>query len=84
MLREVGKIEHYYHKLRVIIFTLTNSLQVGDRIRIKGFTTDFEQTVESMEIEHKKVETAKNGDSIGLKVKERARKNDVVYKILAS
>jgi len=84
MLKEVGRVEHYYPKLGVVIIELTASLRVGDQIRIIGFTTDFEQKVESMEIEHAKMEKARRGDSIGLKVIERARTKDVVYKILAS
>ena len=81
-LEEVGKVTHYFSKIEVAVVDLTAPLSVGDRIAIKGATTDFEQTVESMQIEHKDVKTAKAGDSIGLKVKERVRENDVVYKIV--
>ena len=57
------------------------SLKVGDKIRIKGATSDFKQKVASMQIEHEKVEEAKAGQSIGLKVKEHVREQDKVYKI---
>jgi len=57
-------------------------LAVGDRILIKGSTTDLEQVVESMQIEHKDVQRAEAGQSIGLKVKERVRENDTVYKVI--
>jgi putative protease len=79
--KEVGKVNHYYTKLGVGVIELTDTLKVGDKIRIKGATTDFEQTVDSMQIEHDKIEEAKAGQSIGLKVKEHVREHDVVYKL---
>ncbi|MFQ6075202.1 MAG: translation elongation factor-like protein [Candidatus Bathyarchaeia archaeon] len=81
-LKEVGRVTHYYPKIGVVVVEQTAPLRVGDRIRIMGYTTDFEQTVESMEIEHETIDEAKPGDSIGLKAKERAREKDVVYKII--
>ncbi|MCK4419568.1 translation elongation factor-like protein [Candidatus Aerophobetes bacterium] len=61
---------------------LEGNLKIGDTIHIKGHTTDFEQKIESMQIENKPVEEAKAGDSIGVKIEERARRNDVVYKVI--
>lgn len=81
-LEEVGKVSHYFTKIGVAVINLTAPLSVGDRITIKGVTTDLEQTVDSMQIEHENVTTAKAGQSIGLKVKERVRESDVVYKIV--
>ena len=81
-LEEVGKVTHYFTKIEVAVVDLTAPLSVGDRIAIKGATTDLEQTVESIQIEHEDVTTAKAGQSIGLKVKERVRESDVVYKIV--
>jgi translation elongation factor EF-1alpha len=81
-LEEVGKVAHYFTKIEVAVIDLTAPLSVGDRITIKGATTDFEQTVDSMQIEHENVKAAKAGDSIGVKVKERVRESDVVYKIV--
>jgi putative protease len=78
---EVGKITHYFGKIGVGIIELTDSLRVGDKIAIKGATTDIEQTVESMELEHKKVEEAKKGDAIGMKVSDKVREGDTVYKL---
>jgi len=78
----IGKVTHYYPKIGVAVIELSEELKVGDRISIEGATTNFEQTVESMEIEHQKVEAAKAGDSIGLKVIDRVRENDNVYKIV--
>jgi len=80
-LQEVGKITHFFSKISVAVVELTAALSVGDRIRVQGPTTDFEQTVDSMQIEHENVKTAKKGQSIGLKVKERVRENDTVYKV---
>ncbi len=78
----IGKVTHYYPKIGVAVIELSEELKVGDRISIEGATTNFEQTVESMEIEHQKVEVAKAGNSIGLKVIDRVRENDNVYKIV--
>jgi len=80
-LKEVGTISNYFKKINVAVVDLTDELKVGDKIKITGGTTDFEQTVESMQIEHKNVEVAKAGDSIGLGVKDRVRKGNKVYKL---
>ena len=79
--KKVGKIDHYYTKLGVGVVKLSDTLKVGDKIRIKGATTDFEQNVESMQIEEDKIQEGKNGQSIGLKVKEHVRANDIIYKL---
>ena len=81
-LKEVGKVSHFFTKISVAVIELTSTLSVGDRILIKGPTTNFEQTVNSMQIEHENVKVAKAGQSIGLKVDERVREDDTVYKIL--
>jgi len=78
---EVGRITHFYPKISVAIVELKARLSIGDKILIKGATTNFEQTVESMQIEHKNIESAEAGQIIGLKVKDRVRENDKVYKI---
>lgn len=79
---EVGKVMHYYSKIGVAVVNLTNELRVGDEILIRGKSTELRQKVESMQIEHKNVEIAKAGQSIGLKVNERVKEGDIVYKIL--
>ncbi|MEM3704590.1 MAG: translation elongation factor-like protein [Candidatus Bathyarchaeia archaeon] len=79
---EVGRITHFFSKISVAVIELTAPLAVGDRITIKGPTTDFEQVVESMQIEHKNVQRAEAGQSIGLKVAQRVREKDIVYKKL--
>jgi putative protease len=77
---EVGHITHFFTKISVAVIELTAPLAVGDTIVIKGPTTDFEQVVESMQIEHKNVQRAEAGQSIGLKVAQRVREKDMVYK----
>lgn len=78
----VGKITHYFSKIEVGIVEITKgSLAVGDTIHIKGSSTDFEQKIDSIQIEHEQVEKAKKGDAIGLKVKDKVREGDEVYKV---
>lgn len=78
----IGKVTHYFGKIGVAVIELSAPLKVGDTIRIiGGESTDFTQEVESMEMEHEKIEKAKKGDSIGLKVKEKVREGYKVYKI---
>jgi len=79
---EVGRITHFFTKISVAVIELTAPLAVGDTIAIKGPNTDFEQPVESMQIEHNNVQRAEAGQSIGLKVAQRVRENDMVYKKL--
>lgn len=78
----VGRVVTYFAHPEAAAIELDDGLRVGDSIHIKGHTTDFEQKVESMQIENDPVQEAKKGDSIGVKVKERVRHNDVVYKVV--
>jgi len=79
-LREVGRVSHFFGRINVAIIEVTDTVSVGDQIFIKGPTTDIEQTIDSMEIEHTKVKQAEAGQSIGMKVNARVRENDIVYK----
>ncbi len=79
----IGRVTHYYRKIGVAVVELEDELKLGDEISIEGKTTNFKQKVESMQIEHKPVEVAKAGDSIGLKVIEKVRDGDKVYKIVS-
>ena len=79
--KKVGEVMHYWGKIGVAGIKLTATLSQGDTIRIKGATTDFEQTVDSIQIEHQDIETAKKGQAIGLKVNEKVRRGDTVYKV---
>lgn len=79
---EVGHIVHFFSKISVAILELTAPLAVGDRILVKGPATDFEQTVDSMQIEHKNIQKAEAGQSIGLKTTQHVKEKDLVYKKL--
>jgi phage terminase small subunit len=79
---EVGRITHFFSKIGVAVIELSKPLKVGDTIAVKGPTTDFEQLVDSMQIEHEDVQKAEAGQSIGLKVAQRVRETDLVYKKL--
>ncbi len=79
--KEIGEVTHYFSKIGVAVIKLNDTLKIGDKISIEGATTNFEQTVESMQINKENIEEAKAGQEIGLKVNERAREGDKVYKI---
>jgi len=79
---EIGHIAHFFSKINVGVVELIAPLAVGDRILVKGPATDFEQAVDSMQIEHANIQRAEAGQSIGLKMAERAKERDVVYKKL--
>ncbi len=78
---KIGRIAHYFTNIGVAVIELSGELTVGDEILISGQTTNFRYVVDSMEIDRQKVEKAGPGQSIGLKVPERVRQNDDVYRI---
>lgn len=77
----VGKMSHYFTKIGVGVIELSDELKVGDRISIEGATTNVQQTVDSMEIEHENMQSAGAGQSVGMKVAQRVREGDLVYKL---
>ncbi len=77
----IGKIVHYYTNIGVGIIELEGELNVGDKIHINGSGTDFEQAVDSMQVEHQSVPKAKAGESIGVKLEGKVKEGDGVYKI---
>ncbi len=79
--QEIGKVSDFFAKPVVAAIELTGPLKVGDKIHFKGHTTDLEAVVESMQIENQNVQEAKAGDSVGVKVPDRVRKTDTVYKV---
>lgn len=81
--KEIGKITHYYGHINVGIIELTDVLRTGDTVHIKGSSSDFTQAVESIQIEHASVPEAKAGDSVGIKVSQKAHPHDKVYKVTA-
>lgn len=80
----IGKVTDYFAKIGVAALVIENGeLSLGDTIHFVGHTTDCEQKVSSMQIEHQAVDSAKTGDGLGIKVKDRVRHGDKVYKVTA-
>lgn len=79
--RLIGKVTHFFTKLGVAVIELSDELKTGDRISIEGATTNLQQEVTSMQIDRKPVNSASAGQSIGLKVNDRVREGDKVFKI---
>ncbi|MCX6721187.1 MAG: hypothetical protein NT026_01125 [Candidatus Staskawiczbacteria bacterium] len=78
----IGKVTHYFSNIEVAVIELSAPLKDGETIRIVGGeATDFDQEVKSMQIDHKEVKSAKKGDSVGLKVKDKVHEGYKVYKI---
>lgn len=77
--REIGVISHYYNHLSVGIIELTSPLRTGDTVHIKGAHDDFTQTVDSIEINHQKVKSAAEGNSVGITVSEKVHPHDKVF-----
>jgi len=76
----IGTVTHYFSHLSVAAITLTAPLAVGERVHIRGHTSNVEQTVESMEVEHASVERAGPGDDVALKVADHVREHDLVFR----
>ena len=81
--KEIGKITHYYGHISVGIIQLSDTLKVGDTIHIKGHSADFNQGVDSMQIEYANVTEAQPGDAVGLKVAQKVHPQDQVFKVIA-
>jgi putative protease len=80
--KKLGKITHYFDKVKVIVVKLTDDLSIGDTIRIVGGeNTDFKQKIASMEIDGERIKKAKKGKVVGIKVKERVREGYKIFKI---
>jgi len=78
---QVGKVTHYYNKIGVAIIELSAPIKAGDTIKISGHDKEFNQTISSMQIEHRQIKEAKKGDVIGLKVDQPVKEKDLVYKV---
>ena len=79
--KQIGTVDHFFSNISVGMIKLTDALKVGDRIRIKGNTSDLTQEILSMQIDRVPAQEAKAGDLISIKVEQRVRKDDIVYKI---
>ncbi|MDD5455351.1 MAG: hypothetical protein PHW62_07665 [Candidatus Ratteibacteria bacterium] len=78
---QIGKITHFFPHIPAGVIELEKEVKVGDTIHIKGHTTDLTQTVDSMQIDNKPVQAGKKGDDVAIKLKERVRINDEVFKV---
>lgn len=80
MEKEIGTIAHFFSHLSVAAVKLTaGPLKVGDTIHVKGRTTDFTETVRSMQLEHKEIQVAKKGDDIGIRMENKCREHDKIF-----
>jgi len=79
--KQIGKVTHYFGKISVAVVELSDELRVGEMIKIVGHGKEFTQTVSSMQIEHKNIDVAKAGQTIGLKVDQPVKEGDIVYKV---
>ena len=77
----IGEVTHYFDKVSVAVLSLTDTLRVGDAVLILGRSTDFQQEVTSLEIEHQPVNEAGPGQDVALKVGQRVRPRDAIFKI---
>ena len=80
---EIGRVVKYFTHVEAAVVELSDELKVGDTIAIRGHTTKLEQKVESMQVGQDIIEVAKKGDAVGIKVEERVRPHDAVYKLIS-
>jgi hypothetical protein len=79
--KEIGTVSDFFAHILVAGITLSDALKVGDKVHIKGHTTDLDMDITSMQIDNKNVTEARKGQSIGVKVPDRVRPGDIVYKV---
>jgi len=77
--KKIGTITHFFDKISVGIIKLDGTLKVGTKVRIQGGTTNFEQEISEMQLNHENIQEAKKGQEIGIKVNEKVREGDIVY-----
>ena len=77
--KHIGKVVHYFGKISVAVVELESDLKIGDSVHFEGAHTDFDQVVESMQVEHEAVEQGSAGDEVAIKVKERVRTGDTLH-----
>ena len=81
MVREIGTVVNYYGKISVAVVDLRETLKVYDHVAFRGATTDFEQTINSMQLDHQDIEIVGVGKEVAIKVKERVRAGDKLYRL---
>lgn len=78
---EIGKVIHYFDKAMVAVIRLSGNLAVGDTVKFVHGESEFSQTIDSMEVEHKKIQSGKAGDEMAVKVSEKTHEGAKVYKV---
>lgn len=79
--KQIGKVAHYYDKIGVAIIELSGSLKVGQTLKFVGHDNEFTQDISSMQYEHQPIVEAKKGQSVGVKVDQKVKENDLVYAV---
>lgn len=77
--KPIGKVTHFFDKIGVAIVKFNKGIEVGEKVKFKGATTDFEETIKSMQFDHKAISAAKKNQEVGIKVKEKVREGDSVF-----
>ena len=80
MEKEVGKVTHWYDKAGVAVLDLSSALKIGDKVKVKKGEEEFEETLSSMQVDHKNVSSAKKGDEVAVKFSQKAKEGAVIYK----
>lgn len=79
--KPIGEVTHFYSNLNVAIVKFNKKVDVGMKLHFKGATTDFEESLKSMQFDHQPIESAKKGQQVGIKIKEKVREGDSVYEV---
>lgn len=80
--KEIGEVTHYYSHLEVAIVKFNRKVKVGETVHFKGHTSDFTETVNSIQFDHKDIDEAKSGQEVGIKVSEKVRQGDKVFEVV--
>jgi predicted extracellular nuclease len=83
MEKQIGRVTHYFKRIGVAVLQLSDGLKVGDVVHIRGHAADFTQEVQSMEVEHQKVQSVGPGADVALRVTEHVHEGDAVYRVVA-
>ena len=78
-MKKIGKVTHYYGNIGVAIIELSGKLSKGDKVKFEGGKTEFDQTIDSMQMEHKEIDSASKGDVVGIKVDQKVGDGVEVY-----
>ena len=77
--KEIGKVNHWYEKAQVAVIKLSGSIKVGDKIKVKKGDSEFEETVDSMQVNHVAVSSGKKGNEVAIKLSKKTKEGAVIY-----